>query len=365
MVISVTDTGPGISPHDLARVFEPFQQGDETIHRHYGGSGLGLAISKRFVEMHGGRIAIESHVGMGTTVSFTLPIQAPLPEDRAKRWFSPYESYVPRNRASVAPGARTKPRIVVVDQGDTLCQLIERYAEDLEAIRIPSIPEASQAIETNSAVALAINRAPNRSPHDILAGLPTAPFDIPVISLWLPEPQARISGMGVQDYLIKPIQHSVLLDSIARVVPGARSILLAEDDLEAQQLFARMLASAEQGYVVFYATDGEMALKMLIERRPDLLLLDLVMPNGGGFAVLEAKKEDPEIREIPVIIISAKDPQREPLIAHSLDVTRQGGLSVQDLVSAIEALSRVLQPRIAAPAQPETLAASPAYAGNR
>ena len=171
--------------------------------------------------------------------------------------------------------------------------------------------------------------------------------------------------MGVQDYLIKPIQHSVLLDSIARVVPGARSILLAEDDLEAQQLFARMLASAEQGYVVFYATDGEMALKMLIERRPDLLLLDLVMPNGGGFAVLEAKKEDPEIREIPVIIISAKDPQREPLIAHSLDVTRQGGLSVQDLVSAIEALSRVLQPRIAAPAQPETLAASPAYAGNR
>ena len=355
--VTVSDTGPGMNPANLDRLFEPFQQEDESTRRRYGGSGLGLAISKRFVEMHGGRIWIESNVGAGTRVSFCLPMQQPSANETPRRWFSPYEEYIPRTRQSLAPRLRPRPRVVVLERGAALRHLVEHYLEDVEVVAISSPRIAPAAIENNAAVAVLVNAASSPTPGEFADSVAELPIDIPVMTCWVPERRAAISQAGAQDYLVKPIQRADLLESLHRTCPSAKTVVLADDDTEARQLFARMLASEEK-YTVLQAADGDAALVLLRERRPDVLLLDLVMPNRDGFKVLETKAADPSIRDIPTIVISAKDPEREPIVSKALVVSRPNGLSARDLMDAIRAVTKELRPRVDAPVQLETPAAS-------
>jgi CheY-like chemotaxis protein len=121
-------------------------------------------------------------------------------------------------------------------------------------------------------------------------------------------------------------------------------VLLVDDQPEALQLFGRMLALAERGYRVLQATNGQRALALLRERQPDVVLLDLIMPGMDGFQVLRAKAQDPAIRDIPVIVISSRDPSGEPIVSDTLVVTRSGGLSARALLTCIQAVSGALAP---------------------
>jgi len=207
-------------------------------------------------------------------------------------------------------------------------------------------------------MATLVNAASAPLTGDAADAMTQLPVDVPILTCWVPERRASITQAGAEDYLVKPIQRSVLLDSIRTACPQARTIVLADDDAEARQLFARMLASAGEACTVLQATDGEATLTLLRERRPDLLLLDLVMPKSDGFMVLEAKGADPTIRDIPTIIISAKDPEREPIVSKALVVSRCQGLSSRDLMDAIQAVTGVLRPRVVAPTGHESLVAS-------
>ncbi len=354
LTVSITDTGPGMAPDKLDRLFEPFQQADQSIRRRYGGSGLGLAISKRFVELHGGKIGLDSELGAGTTAWFSLPLHAELPPDGPERWFSPYQEYAPRTRQSRAPQIDLKSRVVVMEQGHALGHLIGHYLDNLEAIRATTPEEAIRAIQEDAAIALVINAASPSAVSEFMARTPKLPFDVPILSCWVPDRRSTVSAIGVQDYLVKPVRRDDLLDTIRRVAPQAHSVLLADDDPEARQLFARMLASAGQDFALLHASDGETALRLLSERQPDLLLLDWIMPDADGFSVLQTKSQNDLIRDIPVIVISAKDPEREPIVSKSLMVTRQEGLSTHDLMLSLESVTRALTPRFGGRAEPET-----------
>ncbi len=362
-VVQVSDTGPGVSRDRLAHLFQPFQQEDPSIRRRYGGTGLGLAISKRLVELHGGKIWLESEPGVGTTAGFSLPLAEPAVEAQStRRWFGPYQGdYAERTRPSMAPAVSAKRRVVVVEQGQELFDLVRRYIENVEPIHAPALEEAAYAVERHAAIALLINDALSVAPGELWQKLGQMAFDIPIITCWVPERESGLDRMGAQGYLVKPVSRADLLASIARAAPAARTILVVDDDVEARQLFKRILGAAENRFVVLHAADGESALALLRQRKPDLVLLDLVMPNMDGFAVLDAKHRDEAIRDIPVIIVSAKDPEREPIISRTLAVTRQQGLSARDLASAMEALTQALMPRFGAPTRLERPVASPAY----
>lgn len=357
LVVSVADTGPGMDPDSRVRLFQPFQQADASIRRRYGGTGLGLAISQRFVEMHGGRIWLDGELNVGTTASFTLPVHKPDPEDTTRRWFSPYQEYAARDMPSRAPLPAIKPRVVVVERGRVLTDLIARYVEDLEAVPVPCLEEAGAAIDTLAPMAMVINESSIDASGDEGICLPEMGFDIPIARCWIPHPQPTVLQEGVQEYLIKPIVRGALIEALDRVAPDSRTVLVVDDDPEALQLFGRMLASTRRRYTVLDAEDGASALELLRERRPDALLLDLVMPNGDGFSVLRAKAQDDAIRDIPVIIVSATDPQREPIISRELIITRQQGLSAREVVLSLRAITRALQPRYGAPARHGTPAA--------
>ena len=354
IIVRVSDTGLGIDSATIGRLFEPFQQADPSIRRRYGGTGLGLAISKRFVEMHGGHIWIESKEDLGTTVSFSLPIESAVPEPTTKRWFSPYHEFTPRTRSSLIHPSAPEPRIIVVEQNRALSGLIQHYLAGLELVSTPNLDEALSIADTEAATALIINQMQRGNVPFPSLSWANMRFDIPILVCWVPDQQAWTQQIGAHDYLTKPIRRDDLLAHIAKAAPSPRRILLADDDEEARQLFTRMLSSLDPPCEVIQASDGESTLELMHTSRPDLILLDLVMPGQDGFWVLAEKAQDEEVRDIPVIIISAKDPQREPIVSNGLTLTRQAGLSSREVALAIEAILGALPPRFGALALPET-----------
>ncbi len=293
--------------------------------------------------MHRGRIWLESELGKGTKAYVALPVATEAEQSAPHRWLSPHQEYIPRTRPSLAPRITSKPGIVVIEQEEELAPLLRRYSENLEVLSAGEAAQAIRLAQENAAVGLVINRPPEVH-GPLLAELRRLPFDIPIMFCSLPKHLSPARIMGAEAYLIKPVQRADLLRAL-EAVPAARTILIADDDAEARQLYARMLSTGGNHRTILHAQDGEETLTILREQRPDLLLLDLIMPNMDGFAVLAAKAEDPAIRQIPVIILSAKDPHLEPIVATHLTTTRPEGLSVRDLTLAIEAMTQALQPR--------------------
>jgi len=126
-------------------------------------------------------------------------------------------------------------------------------------------------------------------------------------------------------------------------------VLVVDDEPEAVRLFQRMLSAAEPSYRVLRANSGEQALHVLRQHTVDVLLLDLVMPEMDGFRLLEVRSQDPALRQIPAIVLSARDPSGQPIVANALAVTRAGGLAVPQLLACIQALTRILSPAGPAP----------------
>ena len=356
VVISITDTGPGITMEDQEKLFMPFFQIDGSIRRLHGGSGLGLSISKQFVEMHDGKMWLDSQINAGTTLYFSLPLDTSLPVvqtgDDARRWFSPYDEYEfkLRTRRSKAPAPLAPPRFVLLEEGETLQRLFSRYLDDTEIVSVQNVKQATRELIRTPAQALLINTSPFAEAtgqfsfsKNQLAGLP---YGIPAVMCWVPGLDEAAKQLGVVRYLVKPVTRDKLLSTLEESGADARNVLLVDNEPEVLQLFARMLTSAERDYRILQATSGRRALSLLRERQPDVMLLDLIMPGMDGFQVLQEKSKDASIREIPVIVISATDPTGEPIVSDTLTVARGGGLSMRDVLACIQAVSEVLSPSV-------------------
>jgi signal transduction histidine kinase/CheY-like chemotaxis protein len=339
--VDVADTGPGLSIADQQRIFEPFRQaGDSNLRRH-GGTGLGLSISRAFVQRHGGRMWVESELGHGATFSFCLPREMlpPGTSSSASRWFSPYESYEPRPRRSLAEPPPAGPKFVVVEEGNALQRLLRAYGNHVEVVAVADGAQAVEELQRAPAHAVLVNRPTYGSVETWADALP---YNTLVMVCNVPGKEEAAERLGVRRYLVKPIAAGELLAALDQLGEGIGTVLLVEDDLEAMQLFARMLHGSGRGYRLVRALNGRRALALMHERRPDVVLLDLIMPDMDGYAVLEAKAEDPDIRDIPVIAISAQDPLQGAVGSEWLALSRGGGLGQRDLLQCILGVSQML-----------------------
>jgi signal transduction histidine kinase/CheY-like chemotaxis protein len=355
LIFRVTDTGPGIAPDDQTRLFVPFQQVDSSLRRQHGGSGLGLSICKSFIEMHGGKIWMDSEIGIGTTISFTLsldkqahelglPISAP-----ASRWVNEYLLRDKRIRPFMAPPPRVIPQVLLVESGSSLQRLFNRYAERVDALSVSCITEALEVLSHSPAQALIVNTHKIVSPSDLpelMQELSCLPYDTPAIVCWLPDRDDAARELGVVDYLVKPVMGDTLLEAVSRLDKDIRTILVVDDDIDLLQLFGRILTNAKPKYRTWWASDGEEALQILRQRKPDLMILDLIMPHHDGFEVLREKQVDESIKRIPVIVITALDPVNEAIVTNTLLVNRKNGLSTRELIDFIQAVSQVLTPAV-------------------
>jgi len=348
LVISIADTGPGIPPEDQKRIFEPFQQLDTSIRRRHGGSGLGLSISKRFVQMHGGRIWLESDVGKGTTIYFTLPLElyAPIVREKAndaQRWFNPNDEveFRLRTRRSKAPSPTTPPRYVLVEQNQDLQQLFGRYLPDVDLVLARSVEEAEEELAQSPAHALVMNIAPSEEVSTLLDALP---YHTPAVTCWVPGREVAARQMGAQKYLVKPVSRKTLLATIESFGEEIETLLLVDDDQEVLRLFTRMISSSARAYRILQATSGERALALMRERQPDLVLLDLIMPGMDGRQVLAEKARNASIQHIPVVIVSSRDPSGDIAVSDRFTVAAGSGFAAQELVACIQAISDILSP---------------------
>lgn len=342
LVVAVKDSGPGIALEDQQRVFEPFQQLDSSIRRKHGGSGLGLTISKRFVELHGGRMWLESAPGAGTTFFFELPVMAPeselLLEGRTSsvaRWVNPYSAVETRQRPFKAPQAKLVPRCVVLEAGDLARHLFERYLGAVEIAAARDLGEVFDRLAESPTQLLVINHPHAAELMETICGSDRLPFDLPVIAFWLPGSADMASSLNVAEYLIKPVARDSLMGAIQRIPGPIETILLVDDNPEVLQLFGRILSSAGQKYTVLRASDGQQALEMLRGRRPDLMILDLVMPGINGFQLLQQKSTEESIRDIPVVVVSAQDPAGVQKINRQIILAREGGFTPRDLLDLV------------------------------
>ncbi len=350
-VFAVADTGPGISEEGQAKLFDPFQQADGSIRREHGGSGLGLSISKRFVEMHGGRIWLESRPGVGTTISFSLPMDtlaepAANPTETPARWIADGAEWKLRTRPSRAPVPTVRSQIILLDSNSSLPRLYKRYADSAAVAVVPDMAAAIRESEQSPARALVVNTPLSLSAATLSALIPESadfPHNMPVIVCSLPGETNAASQLGAVDYLLKPVAGDDLLAAISRLGKRVETILIVDDEVDLLQLFARILTMAPAEYRILRAESGEQALRVMRDRGPDLVILDLMMPDKDGYQVLQEKAADEAIRDIPVIVVTAKDPAREGA-THALLVSRPDAISTREFLALVEAISTILSP---------------------
>ncbi len=345
VIISVEDTGIGIPRESWDKVFEKFTQVDSSSTRRYGGTGLGLPISREFVRMHGGDIWLESVVGQGSTFYVSLPIKGPSREQQEK-------AQAEREKREQGIQETASRRVVLsVDDDPGVIQLFRRYLErrgyNVVGITRPEYVVAEAKRLRPYAITLDI-LMPNRDGWQIIQDLKSDPEtrDIPIIVCSIVNEVGKGLSMGVSDYLVKPIMEQDLLEALTRLEAqqGAR-VLVVDDTEEDRRLLARILTNAN--YHVEQAAGGAEALLMIRQSPPSLILLDLMMPEVDGFAVLEALKSDETTREIPIIVVTAKEltPQERELLSQRVQALLQKGLFSQEqlLWDVADALDRLAQ----------------------
>jgi CheY-like chemotaxis protein len=329
----VSDTGVGIPEDRLSAIFDAFEQAESSTARKYGGTGLGLPISRALCELLGYDLTVRSRVGFGTEFTIDLMPSAATTGTGAES----------AGTAVQPPASSRSERLVLIvdDEADSRI-LLTHYVEDY----------GCRAIATHSAAnALKLARElkpdlitldlmmPGQNGWDILALLKADPqlAEIPVVIISIIAHESRATLVGALDHIQKPVERTELFSVLRRNLGSSRArILVVDDSADARQLLENMLADAASE--VRTAANGQDALHVLREFEPDVVLLDLVMPIMDGLTFLEVFRGTPRFRDIPVIVVSARDlagDERERLERHTTALLQKGNALEADLRNAL------------------------------
>jgi signal transduction histidine kinase/CheY-like chemotaxis protein/putative methionine-R-sulfoxide reductase with GAF domain len=304
LVVEVADTGPGVAAEDRHRIFDAFQQGARHPEQTEG-TGLGLTLSKRILELHGGRIWVESEAGRGSTFGFALPAVSGEPA-----LTSAPQAGLDSGLPTEAPGPG--PTVVVVEDDRRSFDLLRVYLEGVGA-RVVSARDGEEGLDTvrrlNPAGVVLDILLPGIDGWEILARLKADPATapIPVVVVSMLDERGRGFALGAAEYLVKPVSKDQLLAALYRAaaIPERKHTVVAiDDDPLAIELVRASLEP--EGWTVLGAATGQQGLALIRERQPSAVLLDLLMPGMDGFEVVEALRADPDTRSVPVVILTSK-----------------------------------------------------------
>jgi CheY-like chemotaxis protein/anti-sigma regulatory factor (Ser/Thr protein kinase) len=303
VTMAVTDTGIGLTAEQIGRLFQEFVQADASTTRKYGGTGLGLAISRRFCQMMGGDIAVASEPGRGSTFTIRLPADGAIPHTAA----------APRYAEAPRPGAAQSgaPTVLVVDDDQTAREVMERYLtrEGFAVVTANGGHEGLRLARELHPAAITLDvMMPDLDGWTVLAAIKGDPelADIPVILMTIVDEKNRGYALGATDYMVKPVDRE-RLSGVLRNICGAaahHALLVDDDDIMRRGI---RLALEQDGWEVSEAENGRVALVRLAETRPDVIVLDLMMPEMDGFEFLDEMRQRTEWRDIPVLVVTAKD----------------------------------------------------------
>ncbi|HVQ32217.1 MAG TPA: response regulator [Vicinamibacteria bacterium] len=342
LLFSVVDTGIGLTEEQLGRLFQAFTQADASTSRRYGGTGLGLVISRRFCQMMGGDIAVTSVHGKGSNFTARLPVTV---NDQRGTPAIPSTRKAAGALTLPPPGPRT--RVLVIDDDPTARDLMLRGLEKEEGF------EVILAAGGEEGVRLAREKKPDVITLDVLmpgmdgwAVLKTLKSDAatastPVVMLSMVDDKDIGYALGAADYILKPFDRDRLAEVLRRykgkepVCP----VLVVEDDPATRDVIRRTLEG--DGWQVTEAANGRLALSAVSEKVPDLILLDLMMPEMDGFEFVAALRRNDAWKRVPVVVVTAKDltrEDRERLDGYVRRVFQKGAFSRDELIREIRLL---------------------------
>ncbi len=348
--IAVEDTGPGIAPEDQSKLFKPFSQVDGSPTRKTGGTGLGLSISKRFIEMHGGQIGVESEIGKGSTFWFTLPLTPPeeSPQASPEGETSAEETVeeVSQETASSAPKV-----VLAIDDNMQVIHLYQRYLSS-HGYEVVALTNPAEAVERAAALqpyAITLDiMMPETDGWAVLEALKSTPEtqDIPVLVCSIVREEEKGFSLGATDYLVKPILEEDLLRALQRLARNGdiHRVLVVDDSDEDLRLVERIIRERTD-YEPMLAPGGQAALNVLQSSAPDAIILDLYMPDLDGFTLLETIRSDPRLHDLPVLILTGgdlNDEQRAYLKEKSQALMHKAELHEDEFLSHLEELLAAL-----------------------
>jgi signal transduction histidine kinase/CheY-like chemotaxis protein len=337
VMISVRDEGIGIDPahHDV--IFEEFRQVDGTARREFGGTGLGLALVKKFVELQGGRVRVDSSPGKGSKFSFSLPLRS--------------RAAVVTRTPDLEETAEARPadRVLVVEDDGHAYELLAAALASAGylAIRARHGEEAIRLARETHPIAITLDLVlPGLDGWDVLKQLKADPTtcEIPVVIISMVDNRELGLALGAEDYFVKPVDRDRLLQRIRDLIAGhARrpKLLLIDDDASVHALLDEELERL--GYTIEGVYSGEEGLRAAGELAPDLIILDLMMPGMSGFEVANGLKDNPQTANIPILVLTSKDLTHDDRVELQSKVTsfvQKGKSAREQLVREIRRLEQ-------------------------
>ena len=334
LTVQIKDTGPGIHPTELERIFEPFVRGINSSRQETSGSGLGLSVSRQLLEVHGGKIWVESQQGMGSIFTFKLPVNNLEPPHRSPaRFLSEQWAWVERKRSWSADATSKKKRLILYEPEEFLSGILNDHEEQVEFLHLQSIPAMIEAANTTPAHIVVIN-APNM--NDLLVKMEQAAKGIketPILGCAFMPSRQKLVESGAVEYIQKPFSIKKLRAILRKVSPELRKILIIDDNIEVQQLIARVLSLHNEAVEILLASTAAEALAILAEKQPDVILLDLALPDINGWQLMTQLKKDPGYAGIPIVIISAHDLNDAAPSSRGIMLTQHGGVSAEQFIN--------------------------------
>ena len=343
--VSVRDFGAGIKPENLGLLFRPFQQVGGTS-RKIEGTGLGLAITKRLVELHGGRIWVESEWGKGSTFLLRIPMILP-----AELSASP-EPLLESIRAETSTKEES-PLVLIIEDNSQAAQLIEKYLKDAgyrTEVARDGVEGVEKAKRLKPAVITLDMVLPVKDGWQVMKELKRHPIckHIPIIIISITDEKKLGFSLGAVGYFVKPVNPKDLLETLHNLPLDSTKdnqhpkILVVDDDKTASDLIEVILDA--EGYDVIKAYHGREGIQLASKEHPDLIILDLIMPEVSGFNVAYQLKQQETTRDIPIIILTSMDVEaetREQLQGFVDGLMSKSRFTKKDLLREIGAIERM------------------------
>ena len=339
-IFAVTDSGIGMTSEQQKKLFAAFTQADASTTRKYGGTGLGLALSQRFAEMMGGAITVDSEPGRGSTFTLSLPVLFPEREQASIEGAALAE--VPAERQGT---------VLVIDDDPGVCELLKRYLERI-GYTVLIADGSRNALELArehrpDAITLDVIQ-PEQAGWRLLSELKSDPDlgGIPVIVVSMLEERSIGYSLGAADYLVKPIQQEQLAAVLGKYSAhgtAAKRVMVVEDHRITLEMMKYILEQA--GWRVSTAENGKIALSEVERERPDLILLDLMMPEMDGFEFITRLRHNPDYAAIPIVVLTAKElteADRRRLHQGVEQIFQKSAYSREDLLAEIRKLLDVV-----------------------
>ncbi|MDP9238717.1 MAG: response regulator [Chloroflexota bacterium] len=364
--VAVRDTGTGIALSDQARIFEEFQQASQPGEQKHEGTGLGLALARAHVELHGGRIWVESELGVGSTFTFRLPVRRPaateapaqsgVPEEAKLRNNpqSSFESHDITQRAS--PPTAAGATILLVEDDQAAIDLLTIYLSGAGFnVSVARDGEEGLAMARSlhpAGITLDIS-LPRLDGWDFLTQIKgdSSTADIPVIIVSMLDERGKGFALGAADYLVKPVNRDELLATLRRFTAAGRGanapckVLAIDDEPLALELLEAILVP--QGFTVLRASGGEEGMMKAEAEQPALIILDLLMPEMDGFTVAERLRGNPATAGIPIIVLTSKSISQTDRARLNSQISHLARKAEFNRGEFVELVRRLCQPEVA------------------